>query len=74
MTPFRTGLLLAPNEFGPRLSDSVDHLLGQRDRYSQAARRSVLGRTWPVVCGRLVEHYNDLVSGRHHAPVETRSA
>ncbi|MCB1291024.1 glycosyltransferase family 1 protein [Mycolicibacterium sp.] len=74
VTPFRTGLLLAPNEFGPRLSDSVDHLLGQRDRYSQAARRSVLGRTWPVVCGRLVEHYNDLVSGRHHAPVETRSA
>ena len=74
VTPFRTGLLLAPNDFGARLSGSVDHLLGQRERYSQAARRSVLGRTWPVVCDRLVEHYNDLLSGPRHDPVETRSA
>lgn len=58
VVPFRTGLLNAPERFESQLSESVDHLLAQRPRYSEAARRSVIGRTWPAICARLVEHYD----------------
>jgi phosphatidylinositol alpha 1,6-mannosyltransferase len=57
ITPYRTGLLLPVNEFEDRLPEAVAHLLAERQRYSQAARRSVLGRSWPVVCDELLGHY-----------------
>ena len=57
VAPYRTGLLLTVPEFEARLSQSVDHLLDERARYSLAARRSVLGRTWPVICDELLGHY-----------------
>jgi phosphatidylinositol alpha 1,6-mannosyltransferase len=57
VSPYRTGLLLPVAEFERRLSESVDHLLAERARYSVAARRSVLGRTWPVICDELLFHY-----------------
>lgn len=57
VTPFRTGLLNPVQEFESMLSRSVDHLLAERPRYSEAARRSVLERTWPAICDRLIEHY-----------------
>jgi phosphatidylinositol alpha 1,6-mannosyltransferase len=57
VAPYRTGLLLGVDEFEARLPQSVDHLLDERARYSLAARRSVLGRTWPAICDELLGHY-----------------
>ena len=50
VAPMHTGLLLPVDEFESKLADSVDHLIAERQRYSVAARRSVLGRTWPAIC------------------------
>lgn len=57
VAPYRTGLLLPVAEFEDKLADSVDHLIAERQRYSVAARRSVLGRTWPAICDELIWHY-----------------
>jgi phosphatidylinositol alpha 1,6-mannosyltransferase len=57
VAPYRTGLLLPVNEFEARLSESVDHLIAERQRYSLAARRSVLGRSWSSICDQLLGHY-----------------
>ncbi|ORB28851.1 glycosyltransferase family 4 protein [Mycolicibacterium parafortuitum] len=61
---YRTGLLLPVAQFGERLSTSVDHLVAERRRYSVAARRSVLGRTWPSICTELVGHYEAVIGTR----------
>jgi phosphatidylinositol alpha 1,6-mannosyltransferase len=63
VAPCRTGLLLPVNEFEAKLTESVDHLIAERHRYSVAARRSVLGRTWPAICDELMGHY-EAVQGR----------
>lgn len=57
VTPLRTGLLLPLDTFASQLGEAVEHVLSERPRYAQAARRSVLGRTWPAICDRLVGHY-----------------
>lgn len=57
VSSYRTGLLLPVAEFEYRLAESVGHLISERSRYSAAARRSVLGRTWPVICAELLNHY-----------------
>ncbi|MCV7173890.1 glycosyltransferase family 1 protein [Mycobacterium manitobense] len=57
VAPYRTGLLLPVAEFEAKLADSVGHLIAERQRYSVAARRSVLGRTWPAICDELLGHY-----------------
>ena len=57
VAPYRTGQLLEVAEFEARLPEAVDHLIAERQRYSLAARRSVLGRTWPAICDQLLEHY-----------------
>ena len=57
VAPYRTGLLLPVAEFESRLEVAVDHLIDERHRYSIAARRSVLGRTWGSVCEELLGHY-----------------
>ncbi|HEY2500438.1 MAG TPA: glycosyltransferase family 1 protein [Mycobacterium sp.] len=62
VAPYRTGLLLPVNEFQSRLPAAVEHLLQERHRYSQAARRSVLGRSWPVICDELLGHYEAVLS------------
>jgi phosphatidylinositol alpha 1,6-mannosyltransferase len=62
VSPCRTGLLLPVNEFEARLPNAVGALLEERHRYSQAARRSVLGRSWPVICDELLGHYEAVQS------------
>jgi len=64
VAPYRTGLLLEVDEFESKLADSVDHLIAERQRYSVAARRSVLGRTWPAICDQLLGHYEDVIGQR----------
>ncbi len=75
VTPMQTGLLLPVGEFEQRLDVAVDHLIAERPRYGAAARRSVLGRTWPAICDQLLGHYEAVlappsvdrvpVAGRH---------
>jgi phosphatidylinositol alpha 1,6-mannosyltransferase len=64
VAPMHTGLLLGVREFEDWLSTSVDHLLAERHRYSVAARRSVLGRTWPAICDELIVHYESVLGTR----------
>ena len=74
VAPYRTGLLLPVSEFEMRLGESVDHLLAERPRYSVAARRSVLGRTWPAICDELLDHYEAVQAGSRPRLRITRSA
>lgn len=66
ISPCRTGLLLGVCEFEQRLPTAVAHLIDERPRYSVAARRSVLSRSWPAVCDELLDHYRAVLSlGQH---------
>lgn len=64
VTPYRTGLLLGVDEFEAKLPEAVDHLIAERQRYSVAARRSVLARTWPAICDELLGHYDEIIGLR----------
>ena len=64
VSPMHTGLLLGVDDFEAKLPGAVDHLLAERHRYSLAARRSVLSRTWPVVCDQLLGHYDEVLDAR----------
>jgi phosphatidylinositol alpha 1,6-mannosyltransferase len=55
--PGRTGMLLEVDDFQTLLPGAVAHLLQVRHRYSTAARRSVLQRTWRAICDELLGHY-----------------
>lgn len=68
VAPGRTGLLLPVGEFESQLNPAVDHLLGQRGRYATAAHRSVLGRSWPVICEQLLDHYDAVRGGVRRTP------
>ena len=64
IVPMQTGMLLDVKDFEARLPGAVDHLLDERQRYSLAARRSVLNRTWPAVCEQLLGHYDAVLGTR----------
>jgi len=66
IAPGRTGLLLATEEFEAQLPGAVTHLIQARSHYAPAARRSVLQRTWPVICEELLGHY-EAVQGASRA-------
>ena len=61
---YRTGLLLPVDEFEAKLPEAVEHLIAERQRYSMAARRSVLTRTWPAICDQLLGHYDEVIGLR----------
>lgn len=64
VAPCRTGLLLDVDGFECALPAVVTHLIAERRRYGIAARRSVLARTWPVVCDELIGHYEAVLGRR----------
>ncbi|WP_448454132.1 glycosyltransferase family 4 protein [Mycolicibacterium phlei] len=72
VAPYRTGLLLPVDRFERGLCDAVDHLLARRHRYAVAARRSVLTRTWPVLCDELLAHYDDVLALHPRKPSHPR--
>lgn len=74
VSPCRTGLLLPVAEFEARLPGAVEHLLAERQRYSQAARRSVLGRSWSVICDELLGHYEAVMARPERARTTRRYA
>lgn len=74
VAPCRTGLLLPVDGFEARLPGAVAHLLAERQRYSLAARRSVLGRSWSVICDELIGHYEAVLSGPERARTARRYA
>jgi len=67
VTPWRTGLLLPVDEFEARLPTAVAHLVDERPRYSAAARRSVLHRSWSAICDELLGHYDAVLQTRREA-------
>ena len=72
VTPWRTGLLLGVKEFEAQLPAAVAHLLDERPRYALAARRSVLERSWPVICDELLGHYEAVLSPGAGARISQR--
>lgn len=72
ITPWRTGLLLPVDEFEGQLPGAVVHLLRERPRYAQAARRSVLGRSWSAICDELLGHYEAVLSPAARAGISWR--
>jgi phosphatidylinositol alpha 1,6-mannosyltransferase len=58
-----TGFLVKPGDAG-LLADAVGTLLADpalRAAQGVAARQTVLGRTWPVMCDQLLDHYADVL-------------
>lgn len=56
----RNGFLLPVSRFEELLPSAVRGLADDRERFSSAARRSVLHRTWPALCDQLFAHYDDV--------------
>ncbi|WDF34316.1 glycosyltransferase family 1 protein [Arthrobacter agilis] len=71
--PSRTGWLYRPGDLAQLRSRVVD-LVGddaKRAAFAQAAFASVQGRTWPVLCESLIQHYEETMSD--HALLRLRS-
>lgn len=58
----RNGYLLPVPRFAELLPSAVGALADRslRVRFGEAARRSVLHRTWPAICDELLDHYADV--------------
>ncbi|MFD7004596.1 MULTISPECIES: glycosyltransferase family 1 protein [unclassified Rhodococcus (in: high G+C Gram-positive bacteria)] len=70
----RNGYLLPVDRFGELLPSAVEALCDRRmrARFGEAARQSVLHRTWPAICDELLGHYAAVVGGEGFR--ETRAA
>lgn len=58
----RNGYLLPVGKFTELLPSAIRALAepATRARFGDAARKSVLQRTWPVICDELISHYYDV--------------
>lgn len=58
----RNGYLLPAGRFAELLPSAVEALRARelRRQFGLSARRSVLHRTWPVICEELLRHYEDV--------------
>jgi phosphatidylinositol alpha 1,6-mannosyltransferase len=66
-----TGFLVRAGEAGP-LTEAVSRLVADpalRAAQGQAARRVMLGRTWPARCDELIDHYRAVLEGASTAAV-----
>ncbi|GAF46178.1 glycosyltransferase family 4 protein [Rhodococcus wratislaviensis] len=70
----RNGYLLPVDRFGELLPSAVEALRDRRmrARFGEAARQSVLHRTWPAICDELLGHYAAVTGG--HGARESRAA
>ncbi len=71
-----TGLLVPPNDAGS-LADAVTLLAADpalRAAQGAAGRQWMLGRTWPVLCDRLIDHYADVLGAGSAAEREAVAA
>lgn len=59
----RNGYLLPVDRFAELLPSAVAALASpvMRARFGEAARKSVLHRTWPAICDELLVHYGDVL-------------
>ncbi|MGB6181183.1 MAG: glycosyltransferase family 1 protein [Rhodococcus sp. (in: high G+C Gram-positive bacteria)] len=59
----RNGYLLPVDRYSELLPSAVAALADPttRARFATSARTSVLHRTWPVLCGQLIGHYEDVI-------------
>lgn len=62
----RNGYLLPVDRFAELLPSAVSALRDPavRARFSAAARKSVLHRTWPAICTELIRHYAEVTGTR----------
>jgi phosphatidylinositol alpha 1,6-mannosyltransferase len=71
-----TGFLVDPGDAGA-LARAVSRLAADpalRSAQGDAARRAVLGRTWPALCDELADHYHAVLEAAGSSPVPARSA
>lgn len=69
----RNGYLLPVDRFTELLPSAVAALEAptMRARFGEAARRSVLHRTWPAICDELLGHYGDVLGHERHRSLRT---
>lgn len=68
----RNGYLLPVDRFTKLLPGTIESLRDSevRARFGEAARKSVMPRTWPALCAELMSHYTEVVgSGRTLAAI-----
>ncbi|WP_338886377.1 glycosyltransferase family 1 protein [Rhodococcus sovatensis] len=69
----RNGYLLPVDRFTELLPSAVAALEAptMRARFGEAARRSVLHRTWPAICDELLGHYGDVLGHERQRSLRT---